>query len=183
MTTPKGMQGIAVPEARYPVEGGKLVPHVLLSEGLVLEGARYRPAPGAGAAAYAAMGIAGFVWPYVRADQRVDEPPPLWFMVRDFAAPQHWIDMFLRLQARYLANIGRGHEEQWETVEHALCDGLAVLVPRHPDPALDAQLQSWRIRNAGRFLMLGGVDPDNLTVVMSDLPCPLAHSCPAPTIQ
>ena len=94
-------------------------------------------------------------------------------MVRSFAAPQQWVDMFLRLQALYLANVGQGQIEPWSTLERVLCDGLSVLVPQHPDPALNARLRSWRVKNAHRFLTLGGVDPDNPEVIMSDLPCPL----------
>ena len=108
------------PAERYQVEGRAVVPHVLLSADVVLEGVRYRTAPGAGLATYVVLGISGFVWPYVRADQPVDEPPTLWFMVRGFAAPQKWIDMYSQLQAQYLANVGQGQIEQWAMLEHVL---------------------------------------------------------------
>ncbi len=181
MTIRTDVEGARAPDARYPAEGRTVVPHLLLSEDFVLEGVRYHPAPGAGGAASTTLGIEGFAWPYVRADQRVDESPSLWFMVRSFAAPQRWVDMFLWLQGQYMANIRRGHEERWATLERVLCDGLAVLVPQHPDPALDDRLRSWRVENALRFLTLGGVDPDNPTVLMSDLPCPLPHPWPVTT--
>ena len=134
----------------------------------------------AGAAVSATLGIEGYIWPYVRVGQSIYEPPPLWFMVLGYRAPARWVEVFLERQGRYLADIGRGHEERWEMREHALCDGFSVLVPRHPDPALNAQLQSWRIRNARRFLTLGGVDPDDPEVIMSDLPCPLPQPDTAP---
>ena len=171
------------PAECYPVEGRAVVPHALLSADVVLEGVRYGPAPGAGLATYVALGISGFVWPYLRVDQPVDEPPSLWFMVRSFAAPQQWIDMYLRLQAQYLANVGEGQIEQWATLEHVLCDGLSVLVPQHPDAALNSRLRSWRVSNARRFLTLGGVDPDNPDVIMSDLPCPLPRPVTRPLLD
>ena len=181
MKTRTEVDGATSPDARYPAAGRAVVPHVLLTEDFVLEGVRYRPAPGAGLATYVALGISGFVWPYLRADQHVDEPPSLWFMVRGFSAPQQWIDTYLQLQAQYLANVGEGQIEQWATLERVLCDGLSVLVHQHPDPTLDAQLRSWRVNNARRFLTLGGVNPDNPEVIMSDLPCPLPRPVtPAP---
>ena len=181
MTPPMAVRNAAAPDARYPVEGGKVVPYLLLSEEFIVDGVPYYQTFDAGAAVSATLGIEGYVWPYVRVGQRLDEPPSLWMMVLDFAAPPRWVAMFQELQGRYLAGIWRRHEERWEMRERALCDGLSVLVPRHPDPGRDAELSSWRMRHARRFLMIAGIDPDDPEIIMSDLPYPLP--LPAATIH
>ena len=161
-----------VPDGCTLMTGFSAVTHLVACDDLTLDGLAYYPAFDTGPARFDTLRLKGYVWPYLRLDQMIDEQPVLWFMLLGFKAPTRWLQRFLNVKRDVGFQLAGNSNELWKVHRQPLSDRLAALVPQHPDRSTNPLLQWWRQRSATQFLRMGGIGPNEAKVVMSTLPCP-----------
>lgn len=154
------------------LQASRVIPHLLASDEVAIDGLCFCPDFDAGMAAFPALGITGYIWPYIEEGKSVNDPPDIWFALPRFRVPKQWLDRFLKLQSGYQIRLTEDSDDRWEVREQPLSEHIMALAPQHPDEASNELLQTWRQDNAREFLLLGGLNPDEATVLMSNLPIP-----------
>ena len=154
------------------VQASKMIPHLLGDDAVVIDNQRFDAGFHSSTATFPDLNFTGYIWPYQKRGNSVGDPPDLWFAVSRFRAPDQWIERFLRLRNDYQIRLTQGDDTRWKLREQRLSKHVVALTPQHPDETFNDLLQAQRWDIARQFLLLGRLDPEEATVMMSDLPIP-----------
>lgn len=127
-------------------------------------------------------GQSGYIWPYRCWNSSPVNSQDFWFFLPGYIAPQQWLSRFERQQDKRRPRLKGDNDKLWEEKDHYVANGISFGIPLHPNRKSHKQLELWWQEIALHFLLLGGIDPDAFSIIVSDreLPHPLLWPLPRP---
>ena len=147
---------------------------------LLYRGESYWPSFDSGIMGFPWWGVRGYVWPYHRPDQDINEPSELWFALLGIESSHREVGRVLRFikdyQIRTHSRLAEKLGVELPSASVPVGNGIAALVPLHPDPHVANRQLLVRRGLADLFASSSGCDPENALILMSTDPTPPAFT-------